>query len=86
MNEPTIEQVQSTLQTLTPATITRTYSGSPGCCCGCQGTYREGLPATTRALARFRRLASEMHQGTWDLAPTYVAYETSTRLNILYLD
>ena len=65
----------------------KSYSGKPGCMCGCKGTYNEGERARKMALTALLKDPAVRLQ-TWkesggDAGCIYV--ETPTRNRVLYL-
>jgi len=74
---------------LTLENTTRSYSGTPGCMCGCNGTYNEGTRARKMAITAmlknpdtqlndFGRVDAEGVAGC-------VFFKTPTRNRVLYL-
>lgn len=62
--------------------IKRTYSGKPGCACGCRGTYTPATPRNTKAmLTRMRRMLVERPDAEVYIDDTYIWVETETRVN-----
>lgn len=64
----------------------KTYSGRPGCACGCRGTYRPATAANVKAMySRMRRTLETDPNATVDVsATTYIWVETETRANAVY--
>lgn len=66
----------------------RSYSGKPGCMCGCQGTYNDGERARKMALTALLKNPNTKLQ-TWkqrngdDAGCLFV--DTDTRVRVLYL-
>lgn len=60
----------------------RTYSGKPGCACGCRGTYRDATAANVKAMyTRMRRTIEKDPATEMFLDATYIWVETETRVN-----
>lgn len=72
---------------LTVTDTVRSYSGRPGCMCGCNGKYNEGERARKMAATALLK-DPDMRVQTWkesggDAGCIYV--ETATRNRVLYL-
>lgn len=73
---------------LTVDQTVRSYSGRPGCMCGCNGTYNEGVRARKMAVTALLK-NPEVRLQTWnqgrgdDAGCLFV--DTSTRTRVLYL-
>ena len=66
----------------------RSYSGKPGCMCGCNGTYNEGERARKMAMTALLKnpkvRVQSWNQGPFDVAGRLFV-ETETRNRVLYL-
>ncbi len=65
----------------------RSYSGRPGCMCGCQGTYNEGERARKMAATALLKNPDARFQ-SWKLSggdAGCVFVDTATRTRVLYL-
>jgi hypothetical protein len=71
---------------LTVDQTTQSYSGRPGCMCGCQGTYNEGTRARKMAMTSLLKNPAVRLQA-WkpsdDAGCLFV--DTDTRTRVLYL-
>ena len=70
---------------LTVDQTTRSYTGRPGCMCGCMGTYNEGVQARKMAITALLKSPlvrfNEWSGGTEGA----IFVETATRNRVLYL-
>ena len=73
------------LASLTADTVTRLYSGKPGCCCGCLGKYTEKDSKGFRAAAA-RKLEALRASPDVEFFGNGFSIQTETRLNSVYLD
>jgi len=72
---------------LTVEHTTRSYSGKPGCMCGCNGEYKESVRARKLAITQLlNNTAVQLHTwaGTHDDAGCLFV-RTDTRNRVLYL-
>ena len=73
---------------LTVDQTVRSYSGRPGCMCGCQGTYNDGERARKMAITALLKnpdaRVQSWNQGRGDDAGC-VFVDTATRTRVLYL-
>ena len=71
---------------LTLENTVRSYSGKPGCMCGCNGTYNEGSRARKMAITALLKNPDVQLQawGRGDDAGCLFV-ETPTRIRVLYL-
>lgn len=70
---------------ITANDIIRTYSGKPGCMCGCQGSYNENPKSFKAALARM--LKTDYKVDFWDSLDEdggCLYFQTDTRNNVIY--
>ena len=72
--------------TIEKSSVQSTYSGKPGCCCGCRGKHRTiGINprSVTSTVARMNKLIAE---GGYQvrIGPELVSVQTDTRLYIAY--
>ena len=67
---------------------TQTYSGRPGCACGCRGTYRPATAANVKAMyTRMRATLERDPAATLDVHPSVCIWvETETRVNAVRFD
>lgn len=71
---------------LTVEQTTRSYSGKPGCMCGCLGKYNEGERARKLAITQLLKDPSVELQ-TWDGDEEGCLWiRTKTRSRVLYLN
>jgi len=70
---------------LTVNQTTRSYSGKPGCMCGCNGTYNEGERARKMAITALLKDPNVKFQAWADDKEGCVYVETRTRNRVLYL-
>lgn len=71
---------------LTVTQTTRSYSGKPGCMCGCLGTYNTGERARKLAITQLLKDPSVKFE-TWDSGKEGCLFvRTSTRYRVLYLN
>lgn len=71
---------------LTVDQTTRSYSGKPGCMCGCNGDYNEGERARKLAITQLLKDPAVKFQAWADDAEGCVYVETATRNRVLYLN
>ena len=65
---------------------TRSYSGKPGCMCGCNGTYNEGERARKMAITQLLK-DPNVKFDAWAADTEGCLYvETATRNRVLYLN
>ena len=70
---------------LTVTQTTRSYTGKPGCMCGCNGTYNEGERARTMAITALLKNPN-VRFDTWaDGEEGAMFVVTATRNRVLYL-
>jgi len=62
----------------------RSYSGKPGCMCGCQGTYNESERARKMAIKALLN-DSSVQFDSWD-DEGCLSVTTATRTRVLYLN
>jgi len=66
--------------------VVRTYSGKPGCMCGCQGKYNENPKSFKAALTRM--LKTDYKINFWanssDEDGGCLYYDSGTRTNVIY--
>ena len=68
--------------------ITQTYSGKPGCMCGCRGKYNNNPKSFKAALTRM--LKTNYKVVLWDPVLStdedggYLVFETESRTNAIY--
>lgn len=65
----------------------RSYSGKPGCMCGCQGTYNESARSRKMAMTALLKNPNTRLQ-KWKSSEEYVGclfFQTATRARVLYL-
>lgn len=70
---------------ITANDIIRTYSGKPGCMCGCQGSYNENPKSFKAALTRM--LKTDYKVLFWNGSNEdggCLFYQTDTRNNVIY--
>lgn len=102
MNKPldTIGAVHGALLTLSPERVLKTYSGRPGCACGCLGTYsvrsedpkgtskvRRKIASMLKALNTWGEDASYMVRPATPGGPIpegFISIETENRQNTIY--
>lgn len=69
------------------APATQTYSGRPGCACGCRGTYTKATAANVKAAyTRMRKMLDRDPAATLDISDAYIWVETATRVNAVRFD
>lgn len=71
---------------LTVNETTRSYSGKPGCMCGCNGNYNEGERARKLAITQLLKDPAVKFQAWADDAEGCLFVETATRNRVLYLN
>lgn len=71
---------------LTVDQTTRSYSGKPGCMCGCNGDYNEGERARKLAITQLLKDPAVKFQAWADDTEGCVYVETATRNRVLYLN
>jgi hypothetical protein len=72
--------------TIDKANVQSTYTGKPGCACGCRGNHRtKGInPRSVRStLAQMNKLIAEGGHKV-SIGPELVSVQTDTRLYIAY--
>lgn len=65
--------------------VIRTYSGKPGCMCGCQGKYNENPKSFKAALTRM--LKTDYKVDFWDGSDDdggCLYFQTESRNNVIY--
>ena len=71
---------------LTVDQTTRSYTGRPGCMCGCNGTYNEGLRARKLAITALLKNPAVRYDTWADGNEGAVFVVTATRNRVLYLN
>jgi hypothetical protein len=71
---------------LTVNQTTRSYSGKPGCMCGCNGTYNEGERARKMAITALLKDPNVKFDARADDAEGCLYVVTATRNRVLYLN
>ena len=64
----------------------RSYSGKPGCMCGCNGTYNEGERARKMAITALLKDPAVKFDAWSDDAEGCLYVTTATRNRVLYLN
>ena len=65
---------------------TRSYSGKPGCMCGCNGTYNEGERARKLAITQLLKEPATKLQAWSNDEEGCLYFVTATRNRVLYLN
>jgi hypothetical protein len=68
---------------LTVNQTTRSYTGKPGCMCGCNGTYNESERARKMAITALLKNPAVRYDSWGDEGAVFVV--TATRNRVLYL-
>ena len=71
---------------LTVEQTTRSYTGKPGCMCGCNGTYNEGERARKMAITALLKNPAVRFDSWSDGKEGALFVTTATRARVLYLN
>lgn len=71
---------------LTVDKTTRAYTGKPGCMCGCNGTYNEGLRARKLAITQLLKNPDVAFHAWNEDQEGCIYVTTRTRNRVLYLN
>jgi hypothetical protein len=71
---------------LTVSQTTRSYSGKPGCMCGCNGQYKESERSRQLAITQLLKNPAVRFDAWDDDQEGAVFVETATRNRVLYLN
>jgi hypothetical protein len=72
---------------ITSSDVFRTYSGKPGCMCGCLGDYKDSERAKKSAITRLLKddYRLQLWEGDSDDVMGCIYVQTETRNNVIYL-
>jgi hypothetical protein len=80
------EERKEILERLERNAIKSSYSGRPGCCCGCKGNHTESSRSKTLIANKIRAALLDDYANDLELGVNYVALQTDTRLIMVYTD